>query len=66
MLIKTDVPGLYKNNEGALINKNNKGLALYKQSKAKAKKLEALFDDVDQLKKDMSEIKELLIKALNK
>lgn len=57
---KTEAPGFYKSHDGVLINKDNEGLAAYKKRKIKEHKLETIFDDVDSLKNDLSEIKELL------
>jgi predicted phage-related endonuclease len=57
---KTEIPGLYKTSEGFLINKDSKGLAMYKANREKAKELVNLKDDIKTLKDDMKEIKELL------
>ena len=57
---KTDVPGLYKTPSGAVISKDNESLKAYKLQKAKASQINSIKNDVDQLKNDMAEIKELL------
>ena len=57
---KTEAPGFWKSRDGVLINKDNEGLAAYKKRKIKEHKLETIFDEIDTLKNDMSEIKELL------
>lgn len=58
---KTDVPGIYKNvATGALINKDNKALEAYKKRKLKENKLNAVEQDIADLKNDMQEIKSLL------
>ncbi len=64
--IKTDVQGVYRTEEGYLINKDNEGLRNYRATKARVAKTNALADKVENLENQISEIKELLIKALNK
>jgi len=66
MDIKTDVQGIYRTEQGYLINKDNEALQNYKANKARMRKMNDVSADVEQLKRDMAEIKELLIKALNK
>ena len=56
----TDVPGIFKTSEGVLINKDNDALKAYKIRKIKENKLNIIESDMDQLKTDMFEIKELL------
>lgn len=60
MEMKTDVPGIYKTSDGALINKDNTALAAYKARKEKEKRLDKLENDLSGLKNDMDEIKTLL------
>ena len=55
----TDVPGIFKTSEGVLINKDNDALKAYKIRKIKENKLNIIESDMDQLKTDMLEIKEL-------
>lgn len=57
---KTEAAGFYKSRDGILINKDNEALAAYKKRKQKEHKLEVMFDELDTLKNDISEIKELL------
>ena len=57
---KTQVPGIYKVAEGILINKDNDALKAYKARKEKERKVSSMIEDMDNLKKDMQEIKELL------
>lgn len=57
---KTQVPGIYKVTEGVLINKDNDALRAYKARKEKERKVSSMMEDMDNLKKDMQEIKELL------
>ena len=59
-LQKTEVPGFWKSRDGVLINRDNEALAAYKQRKVKEHRLETIFEDMDALKNDMAEIKELL------
>lgn len=56
----TDVPGIFKTSEGVLINKDNDALKAYKIRKIKENKLNIIESDMNQLKTDMLEIKELL------
>jgi hypothetical protein len=64
--IKTDVQGVYRTEQGYLINKDNEGLQNYRAMKARMVKTNNLADKVDNLESQIAEIKELLIKALNK
>lgn len=58
---KTDVNGIYKDtSNGALINKDNKGLQAYKMRKQKELKIGQIENELVCLKNDMQEIKELL------
>lgn len=57
---KTNIPGIFKTSEGVLINKDNDALKAYKIRKIKENKLNIIESDMDQLKTDMLEIKELL------
>lgn len=62
---KTDIPGYYKVDESVVINKDNDALILYKKKKMKDLKLLKLEDDLQSLKSDIEEIKQLL-KGLTK
>lgn len=66
MDIKTDVQGIYRTEQGYLINKDNEALQNYKANKARMRQMNSVASDVEKLKHEMAEIKELLIKALNK
>ena len=57
---KTEISGFYKTSEGVIINKDNAALAAYKAKKEKNAKLNNMEKDVDELKSDIKEIKELL------
>lgn len=64
MLRKTEVAGLYKDtNSGAVINKDNSSLKAYKLKKHRERKIKEITSDVDNMKNDITEIKQLL-KAL--
>ena len=59
-LTKTEVPGIYKERDGVLINKDEDGLRAYKQRKLQSQKFKTFEDDLNELKGDMAEIKALL------
>jgi hypothetical protein len=57
---KTDVPGLYKVSEGIIINKDNDALQVYRNKKARERRINDIQSDVASLKDDILEIKQLL------
>lgn len=57
---KTDAHGYYKTPAGAVISKDDEALQAYKMKKAKNIQLNNMKQDIDQLKSDITEIKELL------
>ncbi|NDB58770.1 hypothetical protein EB001_10010 [bacterium] len=57
---KTNVPGIFKPSEGVLINKDNDALKAYKIRRSKEAKFNIIESDMEQIKTDMLEIKELL------
>lgn len=57
---KTDCYGYYKTSSGAIVSKDVDSLRAYKLQKAKSVQLNTMRNDINQLKNDMSEIKELL------
>ena len=61
---KTKYEGIYKKQEGILLNMDNQALKAYKLNKEKARKVSTVEKDVEFLKSEMAEIKELLMKAL--
>jgi len=63
---KTDIDGLYKTSEGAVVNKDNAALTAYKRRKKQSQDLRDVKEDVDMLKTDMQEIKDLLKALVNK
>lgn len=58
--VKTDREGYYKTPTGAVICRDNEALNAYKQKKIKNAQLNNMKKDIDDLKNDMKEIKELL------
>jgi polyhydroxyalkanoate synthesis regulator phasin len=66
MDIKTDVQGIYRTEKGYLINKDNESLQNYRANKMRMVKMNSISERVDNLEQQISEIKELLVKALNK
>ena len=59
-LYKTEVPGFYKSHDGVLINKDNDSLLAYKKRKIKEHRIDNIIEEMDSIKSDLSEIKELL------
>lgn len=57
---KTDVEGYYKTPTGAVISKDNEALQAYKLKKAKNAQLNSMRKDINELKNDILEIKEML------
>lgn len=57
---KTDAHGYYKTPSGAVVSKDKESLEAYKKNKAKNLQLNSMKKDIDQLKNDITEIKELL------
>ena len=63
---KTAIPGIYKVGDGILINKDNDALKAYKARKEKDKQIEVVQTEVAEMKKDLCEIKELLMDILRR
>lgn len=57
---KTEVPGIYKAEEGVLINKDNLALQAYKNRKSRERRLVMVEENLTCLKSEISEIKDLL------
>lgn len=57
---KTEVPGIYKVRDGVLINTDNNSLAAYKNKKKRDKRVDEMQEDIQTLKNDLQEIKDLL------
>jgi len=61
-LIQTEVSSLGREpNSMALINTDRRSLEIYKKQRTESKNAQNLHDDVEQLKNDMKEIKDLLV-----
>lgn len=60
MDVKTNIPGLYRSEQGYLINKDNEGLAAYKKQKAAARKMSEIETELKSIKDDVTEIKQML------
>jgi hypothetical protein len=57
---KTEVPGIYKVDEGVLINNDKEALAAYKMRKEKERRVVKLEENLNSLSFEIREIKELL------
>ena len=57
---KTEVPGFYKAHDGILINKDNDALAAYKKKKLKEHQIDNVITEMNNIKDDIAEIKNLL------
>lgn len=57
---RTDRPGIYRTPEGFLINKDNDALAAYKKRKRKEQAVDKIQEQINELKTDINEIKDLL------
>lgn len=57
---RTDRPGIYRTAEGFLINKDNDALAAYKKRKKKEQAVDTLQEQMNELRTDINEIKDLL------
>jgi hypothetical protein len=63
---KTEIPGIYKAEEGVLVNKDNLALQAYKNRKNRERRLLKVEEDLTSLKEDISELKDLLKGFLNR
>ena len=57
---KTEVPGIYKVRDGVLINTDNNSLAAYKNKKKRDRRVDEMEEDIQVMKNDLQEIKDLL------
>lgn len=57
---KTEVPGIVKVREGVLINTDNSSLAAYKNKKKRDIMIDSMQEEMQTLKNDLQEIKDLL------
>jgi hypothetical protein len=62
---KTDIPGIYKERDGILINRDEEGLIAYKKRKQQSNKIVFLENEINILKNDIKEMKEM-IRSLTK
>ena len=62
-IVKEDESFVRDTTNNSILNVNNEGLAAYKKRKKANMQLK---NDVDQLKKDMQDIKSLLVKLIDK
>lgn len=62
-IVKEDQSFVRDTTNNSILNVNNEGLAAYKKRKKANMQLK---NDVDQLKKDMQDIKSLLVKLIDK
>lgn len=66
MLQKTNVEGLSKDVEtNVILNNNASEYQLYLQNKLRVKQSKSIQGEIDSLKKEVSEIKNLLVQVLN-
>jgi hypothetical protein len=67
MHIKTEVQGIFRDSTNkALLNKDDSSLVAYKRMKKKNADIDNVKEDVEMLKRDVSDIKALLIKIAEK
>jgi hypothetical protein len=64
-MMKTEIPGIYKEEDGILVNKDNAALARYKERKMKMQKMDSVGQRLDKLEDDINTIKQLLLKMVN-
>lgn len=65
-IIKDDTNLIRDEDNNAILNTNINGLEAYKKQRDKQRKVDNMVDDVDKLKNDLKDIKNLLEKILNK
>ena len=57
---KTEVPGIYKIRDGVLINTDNASLSAYKNKKKREMMIDDMCDDMQTMKQELQEIKDIL------
>ena len=57
---KTEIPGIVKVRDGILINTDNNSLAAYKNKKKRDRRVDEMEQDMQTMKNDLQEIKDLL------
>jgi len=65
MAQKTDIPGIYKEEEGVFLNKDESALSAYKKRKRKFREMDEMKEEIKDMKSDIAEIKDLLKKLVN-
>lgn len=63
---KTEIPGIYKVEEGILVNKDNLALQAYKNRKNRERKLVQIESDLIGIKEDVKELKDLMRRFLDR
>lgn len=58
---KTEIPHIYRDESGALINKNNEALLAYKLKKQQTLKISMIENQIKNLNEDVMDIKKLLL-----
>ena len=67
MQVKTEVEGIYRDvSNGALLNKDSSALDAYKKIKKKNSEIEEMKTKINNLETDISEIKNLLLRVVEK
>lgn len=66
MDLKTERQGIYRTKEGLLANKNFSELQAYRLKKRQTKRVDEIEADIRELKKDFSEIKQMIQEFLTK
>ena len=61
--LRTERSGIYKVGKGTLINRDMDALKAYKTRKMKMNEIGVIKDELNQLKNDILEIKQLLLKG---
>lgn len=65
MELKTDIPGLYRDSSGGLINKDNSALIHYKNKKDQFRRMSAIEKKIDLIFEELEKIKIVLKKLTN-
>lgn len=69
-MAKTEIPGIYKEGEGVLINRDNDSLAKYRMKRerflTRERQINMMEEKIDKLTGDMEEIKDFLRQLMAK
>lgn len=60
MELKTELNGVYRQDSGALINKNNSALMEYKRKRQELSKMNKLEKQIEELTKDVNDLKKIV------